>query len=310
MGLFRKKGKGKTLDMWELEGKRDVEGLIKAHKDSDKSARWWAVKALEKIARKAIKHPKNLRTLNGLEENYSAATKIKDCKGGLEHRIFGENMDKAEAYPWIGVTIGLMIGLLIAKIISIYINYFPYNPLEVDFYELGDIFAWVIVVVSFIFGIIGALVGGVLSGGKFWGFVAGFIAGIFILALLIILIVATFPLILGAFLGAVLGAFAGIINKKDVRTCVIAGIIAGIILFGIGWKFENEFIANIIFIILPASVGYRIGRIKKTRLDEKKRIEQKVIEYREKIEQWEREGYDVSEVRKELEELMEVEKWG
>jgi len=125
-------------------------------------------------------------------------------------------------------------------------------------------------------------------------------------------------------LGAVAGVMIGIarcnlgeFGELGVNYAIIGAVI-GAIISGIGWGLESEFIVNIIFIPIFAFAGYGIGKLIKEKEEKREAIKRrreeygrkrmrkeyeqkkKLGEYKSKIEQWKREGYDVSE----LEEML------
>ena len=200
-------------------------------------------------------------------------------------------MNKAEAYPCIGVMGGGIAGLFVVIAISDYISYFPYSPGDIDWGIYG--------LCGFIGMIIGAIMGATLLTG--WERVAGFFGGLWggcaLGAILGLIIAAIAPVVLGIVLGAIAGVMVGIaIGKLDKDSDLLfltIGAVIGAILSSIGWGLENEFLVNIIFIPIFASIGYVTGKSIGERFA-------KIEIFKAKVEQWEREGYDVSE----LEEML------
>lgn len=224
-------------------------------------------------------------------------------------------MNKIKAYPWIGVIIGGIIGLLVNIIISSYVSYFPYSCKDISMSwgevfwlsaKIGLIVAWIAVIVATIS--VSKDIADVLEG-VMWFFIWSILAPI-IGGIIGLIIAAIAPIILGMVLGAVIVAIV-VFACGDIDNEVVAFLIiwippiTGGILFGIGWGLGSEFIANIIFVPMFGGIGYIVGKPIGKRADEKdKRTlehERKMKEYKAKVDQWNREGYDVSE----LEEMLE-----
>ena len=231
--------------------------------------------------------------------------------------VFSE-MNKAEAYPWIGAVTGGFVGLLVVIIASEYVSYVPYSLKGIDWGEVAvsggtiGLFAG-----SIIAGIIMGKKEGILSGiafsvtiGPIVGFIIGAIASLIIVAIAPILL-AIICVVTTRIMIDVLTNDIEIKNLDDIRPLfdldyigdlfedplTIGGVIAGIIISGIAWGLESRFIANAIFIPPFAVAGYGIGKRKGEIIAKKEELEQKINDYKRKIEQWEREGYDVSEWR-------------
>lgn len=155
-------------------------------------------------------------------------------------------------------------------------------------------------------------------------FIVGFISGLIFFAIIILLFCknsinvagTSFGLFIGVITGLIIGIGARSILKllNSIIICSILGIIIGRI-----------FCSNGLIVCSPllpafASVGYAIGnpiaekveqkaeRMRREELErerirreeERRRLEyvQKIREYKSKVEQWEREGYDVSKLKK------------
>ena len=216
-------------------------------------------------------------------------------------------MNKAEAYPWIGAVTGGFVGLLVVIIASEYVSYVPYSLKGIDWGE-----------VALSGGTIGLFAGGITLGiimGKEEGILSGIafsvtigpIVGFIIGAIASLIIVAIAPILLGIICVVATEIMIGVVtnnikNLDDIwylfeDPLMIGGVITGIIISGIAWGLESRFIANAIFIPPFAVAGYGTGKRIGEIIAKKEELEQKINDYKRKIEQWEREGYDVSEWR-------------
>ena len=228
-------------------------------------------------------------------------------------------MNKEAAYPWIFAITGGLIGLIILITTTLNYNFFILNTIVFGI-TFGCIYGWVIEQSKRAI-IIGGFVGGLLGlhPMPFFSFVFGgayvatwYYSGgghsiaespepwkYFLFCEITSVMMWLFMMCIGAFADweEVVGFFVFLI---------IVGIIPGInmfISFGIGAGFaeacgyELGIMAPPFFVIpLLAFIGYGIGKIAEKRVKEKK----KLGDYKSKIEQWKREGYDVSE----LEEML------
>jgi len=220
-------------------------------------------------------------------------------------------MNKAEAYPWIGAVTGGFVGLLVVIIASEYVSYVPYSLKGIDWGEVavsgGAIGGLAGIIIGTIVGILeeegifSRIVSGII--GAVTGPIVGFIIG----AIASLIIVAIAPILLGIICVVATEIMIGVVtnnikNLDDIwylfeDPLMIGVVIAGIIISGIAWGLESRFIANALFIPPFAVAGYGIGKRKGEIIAKKEELEQKINDYKRKIEQWEREGYDVSEWR-------------
>jgi len=199
--------------------------------------------------------------------------------------------------------IGGFVGLLVVIIASEYVSYVPYSLKGIDWGEVAlsggtiGLFAGGITL-----GIIMGKEEGILSGiassvcGAIGGFIMGAIAGL--------IIVAIAPILLGIICVVATEIMIGVVtnnikNLDDIwylfeDPLMIGGVITGIIISGIAWGLESRFIANAIFIPPFAVAGYGTGKRIGEIIAKKEELEQKINDYKTKIEQWGREGYEVS----------------
>ena len=212
-------------------------------------------------------------------------------------------MNKAEAYPWIGA----VIGGLIAWITSIFFQ-------SVAIIHL-NILIFCVLTGAFVGVFVGRYVNRIKSTDK-W-LLPNIVAGMFGGAPIAILafsdpsigntsvggfIVAFFFFLLPAIIGLIRGAPCRGVVSTFLFSFFAAAILIDPIFYIISGKPPNIrdfpiFTTPIFIAIAFALAGYGIGKRKGEIIAKKEELEQKINDYKRKIEQWEREGYDVSEWR-------------
>jgi len=227
---------------------------------------------------------------------------------------------RTEMYPWIGALVSGLVGLLVAMIASSCISYFPYSLEDMDWrvvFEssgtIGVLIAWIVVLyLSIEAGTdegIGAGIGvGVI--GFFIGIIGGYIIG----GIIGLIIAPIAPIILGIVLGAAAGvivgiAMGGIRNFDDIfgdGILLTPGVIIGIILSGVAWGLNNEFLINILFVPIATAVGYIVGKFFERKEEERLEYEKRMRKRKAKIEQWKMK-YVVSDEKKLLENELKFE---
>ena len=236
-------------------------------------------------------------------------------------------MNKAEAYPWIGVAIGIIAGILLSVIVRPHSNYILLNTIVFGI-TFGCIYGYAIEKSNraiLIGGIVGCLFG--LHPAPFFAFAFG---GAFVvlhtLPDLIFKNTTWLGLLVIAIIGEIMGLFSVIIlssigyyfthtsgpliDTSDLRIVaflVLAAIPYLNIIYGIsvggafGICFGRYLLPILLFPVpLLAFAGYGIGKIMNEKAFKRVERERKIREYKSKMEQWKREGYDVSELEEVL----------
>ena len=220
--------------------------------------------------------------------------------------VFSE-MNKAEAYPWIGA----VTGGLTAWITSIF-----FQSVAI----ILNILIFGVLTGAFVGVFVGRYVNRIKSTDKWLlpNIVAGMFSGTLIAILVFLdpsienpssvgdtvgdIIVAFFFFLLPAIIGLIRGAPCRGVVSTFLFSFFAAAILIDPIFYIISGKPPNItdfpiFTTPIFIAIAFALAGYGIGKRKGEIIAKKEELEQKINDYKRKIEQWEREGYDVSEWR-------------